>query len=368
MKRIGVVQIGFGTVGGAVLEQIAAHAPVWRERLGIDVVVTAIVGRAGVLVSDDEQGFSHDALRELAKRRRLEEAGGISGPEFAQIDPLDAPLAVGATRIVMDAAAGDSTATIHAEALARGAGVVLSNKAPLALPMDDERSGILWGDAKPDGWLRYEATCGAGLPVISSIHTLLQTGDEILGITGALSGTFGAIFSDVAAGKPFSEAVRAAREAGFTEPDPRDDLSGLDVARKALILARTIGREMDLGDIEVRSLVPDAVADLSIPDYLARLEDQDTEIAGLGREASENGAALKFVANVPAGDRIDVGLSQIPTTTVLGALQGPENIVSIRTARYDRYPLVISGPGAGAAVTAAGMIGDMLSLARQTEG
>lgn len=365
MKQIGVVQIGFGTVGGAVLEQIIQFAPMWRDRYGIDVRVQAVVGRAGVLVAPDEDGFPAEALAEIVRLRRSEEADRLSGPQFVAMDPLDTPLATGSTRIVMDAAAGDSTATIHAEALARGAGVVLSNKAPLALPLGDERSAALWAEARPDGWLRYEATCGAGLPVISTIQSLLQTGDEVIEITGALSGTFGAIFSDVAAGTAYSEAVRTAKARGYTEPDPRDDLSGLDVARKALILARTIGRKVDLADIEVRSLVPEAVAGLSIPEYLARLEEQDAEIAALGVEAREHGAALKYVAQVPVEGDIGVGLRQVPTSTVLGALQGPENIVSVRTGRYDQYPTVVSGPGAGAAVTAAGMIADMLSLARQ---
>jgi homoserine dehydrogenase len=366
MRQIGIVQIGFGTVGGAVLEQIVTHGNTWRERLEIDVRVNAIVGRAGVLASPDGEGFSPDALGEIVRWRRSEEAGKLSGPGFAAIDPLDAPLAAGATRIVLDAAAGDATATILTEALARGAGVVLSNKAPLSLPMDDERSEILWGEARRDGWLRYEATCGAGLPVISTIQSLLETGDQVREITGALSGTFGAIFSDVASGMPFSAAVRSARARGFTEPDPRDDLSGLDVGRKALILARTIGRKIDLGDISVRSLVPSSLASLTIPEYLARLELQDPEISSLGQDAVGGDTALKYVAHVPASGKIEVGLRHVQLTTVLGALHGPENIVSVRTDRYDQYPVVISGPGAGAAVTAAGMIADMLSLARQT--
>jgi homoserine dehydrogenase len=365
MKHIGIVQIGFGTVGGALLEQVVAHNGAWREQLEIDVRVDAIVGRSGVLVAPDSDGFTDESLREIVGWRRSEEAGRLSGDGFQTMDPLDAPLAAGATRIVMDAAAGDATATTHAAALTRGAGVVLSNKAPLALPMSDERSAILWAESRRDGWLRYEATCGAGLPVISTIQSLIETGDNVLEITGALSGTFGAIFSDVAAGVPFSAAVRSAKQRGFTEPDPRDDLSGLDVGRKALILARTLGRQIDLDDIIVRSLVPKSLADVDVAEYLARLEEQDSEISGLGRGTEGAGTALKYVAHVPAEGQIQVGLRQVPQTTVLGALQGPENIVSVRTSRYDQYPVVISGPGAGAAVTAAGMISDMLSLARQ---
>jgi len=362
MKRIGIVQVGFGTVGGALLEQLAAHRQLWRDRHGLDIQVDAVAGRTGNLVAPGPEGFSGDALRDIAHRRRTPE----SDPQtFTSGNPLDVPLASDAHRIVLDAAAGDKTADLHVRALEQGYGVVLSNKAPLALPVNDPRTAMLWSQHGTGGRMRYEATCGAGLPVISSILSLLDTGDEVIEITGALSGTFGAIFSDVAVGIPFSQAVRSARERGFTEPDPRDDLSGLDVARKALILARTIGRDADLADIAVHSLVPDALADLDLDAYLAGLDIQDAEIGQMGSEAAGVGASLKYIATVPAEGPIEVGLRYVPATTVLGALQGPENIVSVRTNRYDQYPVVISGPGAGAAVTAAGMVADMLSLARQ---
>jgi homoserine dehydrogenase len=193
---------------------------------------------------------------------------------------------------------------------------------------------------------------------------LLDTGDAIVQITGALSGTFGAIFSDVAAGKPFSAAVRDAKSSGYTEPDPRDDLSGLDVARKALILARTMGRDVNLDQIEVESLVPENLQDVSVDEFLDRISEADEGIGRRAYEAGQMGETLKYVATISGDGPIQVGIRSIPTSTVLGALQGPENIVSFRTKRYDAYPLVVSGPGAGAAVTAAGMTGDMLSLAR----
>jgi homoserine dehydrogenase len=286
-------------------------------------------------------------------------AGDRLIPAAAAIDEL----AQRGTLVVVDAAAGEVTAELDVRALEHGASVVLSNKAPLALPRDDPRTRVLWMEAGPGGRLRYEATCGAGLPVISTLRALLDTGDEPIEIVGALSGTMGAIFSDVAAGKPFSAAVRAAKERGYTEPDPRDDLSGLDVARKALILARTMGRAIDLSDIGVQSLVPEALTGMSVPAFLDRIRDEDESIAALAWSAQDEAAALKYVATVPADGAVVVGLRQVPKATVLGALQGPENIISMRTRRYDDYPCVISGPGAGAAVTAAGMLADVLALA-----
>jgi homoserine dehydrogenase len=240
--------------------------------------------------------------------------------------------------------------------------VVLSNKAPLALPMRDPRSQVLWSHAKSSGHLRYEATVGAGLPVISTLQTLLDTGDVPIEITGMLSGTFGAIFTDVASGTPFAQAVRTAKAAGFTEPDPRDDLSGLDVARKALILARTTGQGVDLTGIDVRSFVPESLADVSIDAFLDGIEGMSDEIGQLAADAVDEGGVLKYVASVQAGGDVTVGLQSVSTSTVLGALSGPENVVSFRTKRYDDHPTVVSGPGAGAAVTAAGMTGDLLRL------
>jgi homoserine dehydrogenase len=190
----------------------------------------------------------------------------------------------------------------------------------------------------------------------------LATGDEVIEITGALSGTFGAIFSSVADGTAFSDAVADAKAMGYTEPDPRDDLSGLDVARKALILARTMGREIDLDEIRVQSLVPDSLATGSVDEFLGGLHISNDEIGPQAIRARLDNAALKYVATVRPEGEIEVGLRPVPTSTVLGALQGPENVVSFRTKRYDDYPTVVSGPGAGADVTAAGMIADALSL------
>jgi homoserine dehydrogenase len=367
VKQIRTVQVGLGLIGGTVVEQIVENRGRWRDK-GIDVGVAAIVTTGGALVSDGD-GFSDDQLRAIVARRH--DGGSVAdiGKELGVMRVASADFRLdqlGITHpLVMDAAAGSETAPVAEAALAAGGAVVYSNKAPLSQPLTQART--LW-DGAESGWVRYETTCGAGLPVISTIKSLLATGDQVIEIVGCLSGTLGAIFSDIAAGKPLSQAIAAAKAAGYTEPDPRDDLSGLDVARKALILARTIGREVDLTDIAVESLVPESLADCSVSTFLERIADHDTVMAERQSKAAAGGATLKYVAMVPADGPISVGVEAVPTSTVLGALQGPENIISIRTARYDRYPLTISGPGAGAGVTAAGMIADMLELARAEQG
>lgn len=368
MKRISLVQIGFGTVGGALIEQVLDNTQRWRDQFGIDVTYSAIAGRDGAVVEPNRDGLQEPGLRgAVARRRARMREGAAATPNVHAFDSLeDVVTRMCDSRLVIliDAAAGEETAAVDALALAKGAGVVLSNKAPLALPLEDHRGGALWEQAGPHGRLRYEATCGAGLPVISTLRSLIDTGDEMLEISGALSGTFGAIFSSVASGEPFSRAVRTARDGGYTEPDPRDDLSGLDVARKGLILARTLGQRVNLADISIHSLVPDHLAHGSVDEFLDRLDTMDSDIRHRADEASAMGTSLKYIVRWTTAGGVSAGLRQVPRETVLGALQGPENIVSFRSVRYDRYPCVVSGPGAGAAVTAAGMASDLLALAR----
>jgi homoserine dehydrogenase len=363
VKRIQLVQVGIGTVGGTVVEQVLDHRERWRSAFGIDVAVSALIGTGGALVSERDGGFDESFLRQVVAARRSGAPMDDSGATLA--DPAGAieRIAERGSLVVMDAAAGDAPAVLDAQVLRLGGGAVLSNKAPLALPVGSPDGDALWAEAGLNGRLRYEATCGAGLPVISTLRSLLDTGDEIVEITGTVSGTLGAIFSDVAKESPFSAAVRSAKERGYTEPDPRDDLSGLDVARKALILARTLGRQVDLSDVEVESLVPDELRVVGVDEFLDGVAILDDRIGRRAAEAAAAGKTLKYVMTVKPDGPIAVGLRAVDRRTVLGALQGPENVITFRTKRYDAYPLNVTGPGAGAAVTAAGMVADLLALA-----
>jgi homoserine dehydrogenase len=353
-----------GTVGGETIEQVIANRDRWWQDYGLDVRIGAVIGLGGALMTADPAGLTDDLLQTLVHSRRAGQAlrEAAAGRELVEPAEAIAFLINQGPVIVMDAAAGENTAPLNARALASGAGVVLSNKAPLALPRANPLAAELWASSGPRGHLRYEATCGAGLPVISTLRTLIDTGDEPIEIIGALSGTLGAIFTDLGNGSSFSAAVRSAKEKGFTEPDPRDDLSGLDVARKALILARTIGRQVDLDQIQIENLVPPEYTDLSVPEFLDRLGEMDVVWRQRAKTALAEGKTLKYVAIVPAEGQITVGVREVPASSLLGSLQGPENVIVIRTRRYPDNPLTIVGPGAGAAVTAAGMTGDMLVL------
>jgi homoserine dehydrogenase len=367
VKRIHLVQVGVGLIGGTSITQVIDNRARWRDQLGIDVSYAALIDIDGAIVAEDRNGFTDDQLTAALTARKnragmaeIAAAGGLH--RYAGVDAIAEVAEMGAF-IVADTAAGSATAPIASRTLELGGGMVFSNKSPFALATGDPVGDRIWAAAGAAGTIRYETTCGAGLPVISTLRSLLDTGDEVIEIMGTVSGTLGAIFSDVAAGKSFSSAVRSAKERGYTEPDPRDDLSGLDVARKALILARTIGRTIDLSDLTIESLVPETLRDVSVAEYLDRVAEQDEEMAARAAVASLEGKTLKYVAVVRPEGPISVGVQPVATTTVLGALQGPENIITFRTKRYDDYPMNITGPGAGAAVTAAGVLADILALA-----
>jgi homoserine dehydrogenase len=367
VKRVNLIQVGVGLIGTTTIEQVLDNRERWQKELGVDVVYRGLVDFDAAVACDEPFGYSEKTLRAVIEGRKQRKSlativGELNLTPRTGDDVIKIVTGLGLT-IQLDTAAGSDTAALDAAAIAAGAGAVFSNKAPFALPHGNEIGDAIWDETGTRGLVRYETTCGAGLPVLSTLQSLLDTGDEIIEIVGAVSGTFGAIFSDVAAGKPFSEAVRSAKANGYTEPDPRDDLSGLDVARKALILARTIGRKVDLNELEIENLVPDHLRSVSVDVFLNRANELDEAIGTRAAEAKEAGSALKYVATVRPEGTIAVGLRIIPTDTVLGALQGPENIISFRTKRYDAYPLNITGPGAGAAVTAAGVLADALTLA-----
>src|SRR5215210_5038615 len=313
VSRVTLVQVGMGTVGGEAIEQVIANRDRWWDAHGLDVRIGAVVGLGGALVTPEVEGLGDDLLHGLVRSRRAGQAlrGAAAGHELVEPPEAIALLINQGPVIVMDAGAGDETAPLDARALSSGAGVVLANKAPLALPLQNPLAAELWATAGPRGHLRYEATCGAGLPVISTLRSLLDSGDEPVEIVGALSGTLGAIFTDLGNQASFSQAVRSAKANGFTEPDPRDDLSGLDVARKALILARTIGRQVDLSDIAVENLVPQQLRDTSVETFLSRVGELDAEFRERSATAKEHDASLKYVATVTPDGPLSVGIREV---------------------------------------------------------
>jgi aspartokinase/homoserine dehydrogenase 1 len=245
--------------------------------------------------------------------------------------------------------------------------LVLANKRPLAGPRPAAEA--LWADAKQRGRrILHETTVGAGLPVFDTYYKLYESGDRVQRIQGCTSGTLGFLLTEVGQGRPFSEALRAAMVKGYTEPDPREDLSGQDVARKALILGRLLGFRGELQDVEIEPLVPPEFCKLALPAFLERLGELDPWWAQRAEAARTRGRVLRYLATVTRR-KVAVSLAAVDASDSFAGLSGTDNQIAFTTRRYDRHnPLVIKGPGAGLAVTAAGVLNDVLKLAASERG
>ncbi|HAC14688.1 MAG TPA: hypothetical protein DCE78_01905 [Bacteroidetes bacterium] len=208
----------------------------------------------------------------------------------------------------------------------------------------------------------FETTAGAGLPIFQTIKDLIRSGDEILRITGVLSGTMTYVFDELHQGKTFSDVIRAARKNGYSEPDPRDDMSGEDVARKFLSLARTSGFKIEREELEVENLIPESLLYTSVDVFMEKIHEFNEEWSKKVREAESNGNVLRYTGTFEKG-KIRIGVEAVPVHSPLGSLKGTDNQVAIYSRRYNESPLIIQGPGAGAEVTAAGLLADIQKIA-----
>ncbi len=352
--RADVVLLGFGAVGRELALLLA-------KLKAAPLRVVAVIDRSGYLFRPN--GIPNATLSALVAAK----AGGAalatqSGARSATPEAALTEICRHAlSRPILADLSADDTAPLLAFALESGLRLALANKRPLAGPRREAAELLALARALGRG-LRFEATVGAGLPVMDTYRKLLESGDRIERIEGCFSGTLGFLLTEVSRGRRFSEALRAAMAAGFTEPDPRDDLSGMDVARKALILGRLLGFEGEVADVAVEPLVPAWARDLSRDEFLARLSELDAAWKRRGDEARAKGEALRYVATVTRR-KLSVELTFVPATSSFAALHGTANQVVFTTARYKANPLVITGPGAGLDVTAAGVLNDLYELA-----
>jgi aspartokinase/homoserine dehydrogenase 1 len=355
-ERMEIILLGFGQIGRTLASLIGQV-----KRPSLSLRVSAVIDRSGYVF--EPQGLSGRRLAALAaeKRRGKPLARAARGRAGSAEDAVSHIARYALTRPVLVDLTADETAPVLEAALTHGMDLVLANKRPLA-----GRSGVsesLRQTASARGRrLLHEATVGAGLPIIDTYHKLIESGDRVERIEGLLSGTLGFVLSRVASGEPFSAAVRAAMKRGYTEPDPREDLSGMDVGRKALILARLLGYPGELRRGAVESLVPRWARAISRDEFLERLEELDAGWRRRAAAAAVAGQALRYVATVTPA-RIAVGIRSVALTSPLAAITGSDNQIVFTTARYKSNPLVITGPGAGAEVTAAGVLNDILRLA-----
>ena len=341
-----IALLGSGTVGQAVLRRLAD----WQgSRFGEQLRLVYAANTR--LALHDPQGLDP-----------LDCAGRLPGAARQANAESDAIAALGqeGIRILIDATADAGTAARHAACLAAGIHVATACKLAAGTSLAQWQA-INEACAGSSTGFGDRATVGAGLPLLRSIRELRAGGDHIHAIAGVMSGSLAWLFHAFDGSRPFSELVREARDAGFTEPDPREDLSGEDVRRKILILARAAGFAIESGEVEVGSLVPSELAALPGSEVDAHLHLLDEPLAAWLAAARFEGCSLRFVARLEDG-RARVGLETLCPKDALHGGGGTDNRVAIWSDRYRNQPLVIQGPGAGAEVTAAALLDDVLHL------
>jgi len=347
--RVPVVQqrrlalLGTGTVGAAFVERYQR-----LQARGLDLPhVLWLANSRGVQTCGDGLAPALDRANAAPRREVL-----LQG--WAEAEALHAG------DIVVDATASEGVADWHPEWLARGVSVVTANKLGHGSLLARSQAIV---EALCETGARYgdSATVGAGLPLLGSLRALVAGGDRIHAVEGVLSGSLAWLFDRHDGSRPFSQFVREAAAAGYTEPDPRIDLSGEDVRRKLLILARAAGQALEPGQVQVRSLLPPALAQAAAGEVDALLGLLDEPMAVQLHAARATGTRLRFVARFDA-DGASVGLRALPADHPLCAGGGTDNRVAVTSDRYPQQPLVIQGPGAGAEVTAAALLDDVLRI------
>jgi aspartokinase/homoserine dehydrogenase 1 len=342
-RTLSVGVIGPGNVGRTFLRQLQEARGQLLEQNNLDLRVRAIAGsRRMALFEDQADGYEREPDRDTD----LDEL-------TAHVHAEHLPHAV-----IVDCSASDAVADRYADWLRAGIHVITPNKHAGSGPIERYRSL-----QRQPAQFCYEATVGAGLPIVTTLRDLIDTGDRVLAIDGILSGTLAFLFTSFDGAVPFSQLVRDAMQRGFTEPDPRDDLSGLDVARQLVILARENGWQIGLDDVQLESLVPAGLRDLDKAAFLERLPELDAELGERQRAAQARGSVLRYVARLEAGGAATVGLTEVAQDHALANIRPTDNVVQFTTERYRDNPLVVRGPGAGPEVTAMGIFADLLRVA-----
>ena len=343
--------IGPGNVGAALLEQLYASEAALLARAKLDLRLRAVASRNRMVL--DQRGMHGNW------KAAFDSAALPNDLDLFTEHLLSARLP---HTLIIDCSGSAEVADRYAGWLAAGIHVVTPNKQAGSGPLARYQA-IREAAASTGARFRYEATVGAGLPVITTLRDLVDTGDDVTAIAGIFSGTLAWLFNKYDGSVPFSELVTQARGMGYTEPDPRDDLSGVDVARKLVILAREAGYELSLEDVAVESLVPAALQGASVDDFMACLHEVDASFAQRLADARARGNVLRYVAQFKPGQQPSVGLVELPGEHAFANLRLTDNVVQFTTRRYCDNPLVVQGPGAGPEVTAAGVFADVLRVA-----
>jgi aspartokinase/homoserine dehydrogenase 1 len=351
-QTISIGVIGSGLIGGTLLDQLKMQMETLKEEFKIDLRVRGILNSKAMLLSEKGRSLENwrDSVKKCGVPADLEEfVGHVQADHFPHA-------------AIVDCTASAELAAHYPGWLERGIHIITPNKKANTGTMEFYRMLRFISRDRNRHYL-YETTVGAGLPIISTLRDLVQTGDEVFEIEGVLSGTLSYIFNTFDGTKPFSEIVQDARRKGFTEPDPREDLSGADVGRKLVILAREMGLNVELEDVRVESLVPESLRGGCVEEFLNRLPEHDPAITDLFNRARSRGEVIRYAGVINPKVGCAVQLKNYPRSHIFAGTSGCDNIVAFKTQRYHPQSLIVQGPGAGPDVTAGGVFADLLRLA-----
>jgi len=351
VKTLNIFIIGVGLIGGTLIDQIASHNQNLEKDHALKINIVGMTNSKKMVFNED--GLSLDNWKD--KLNDNDEVSTISGfiDKMVKLNLQNS--------VFIDCTASPEVVNKYESVLKHSISIATPNKLASSGDLQLFRTLKLVA-LENDVKFVYETNVGAGLPVITTLNDLKISGDKILKIEGVLSGTLSYIFNSFTTGTKFSEVVKQAKEKGFTEPDPRDDLNGMDVARKILILSREVGLDISLEDVDINNLLPQPCIDAeSVDSFFNELENANDYFDELRTEAEKSGKVLRFLAKMDNGSA-SVGLEAVDQTNPFYALDGSDNMISFTTDRYMERPLVIKGPGAGAEVTAAGVFAEIISI------
>ena len=354
-KQIAIGIMGYGSIGQELHKQILDERKILQERENISLDILALSNSQKMMLSEDNIDLK-SASNVTEKIEALEQSNTNE-----MINHILRQSAYG--RIIIDCSASDEAPDEYSNIFENGISIVTANKKGLSGNIDRYKSIMNSKNLNGADFL-YETTAGAALPFVKSVSDIASSSDSIKKIEGVFSGTLAYLFNSYDASMPFSELVNDALQQGFTEPDPRDDLSGMDVARKLVILAREMGLDMNVNDIHVESLVDPNHLSLSVNEYLEAMSSGDQAMNDRYQNALENNEKLSYVAQIDENGNASVSLKNLSNDHSFFSLKGTENIIAIHSDYYSNYPLVLRGPGAGREVTASGLFFDLLSIIR----
>jgi aspartokinase/homoserine dehydrogenase 1 len=349
-KKLGVILIGPGNIGGTLLKQIHQQQS-YLHKEGFDVHVCGIVDIDKFVLS--AKGIDLKRWKEIYK---------ASPYKTERLELLRQLTALQLTNaVIIDCTASSEIVDMYEDFVKINMHIITPNKRANVLPWPRYKKLTELMKSRQK-YFFYETNVGAGLPIIAPLQDLIASGDKIIKIEGMFSGTLSHLFNYYDGKKPFSELVKEALKLGYTEPDPREDLSGGDVARKLLILARQIGMKMDMKHISVENLVPKPLRNGKFSgSFFRHYAKYDEAIKRRLEKARAKGSVLRYVGIVQ-GKKAFAGIKEVPINHMLASTKGSDNIIAFTTQRYSRTPLVVQGPGAGADVTAMGVFSDLLKL------